>query len=81
MLNPRGSELYAADYGRIKVVVHNKIAIDHPSRSEREPVHLIPGATVYTHATHSVLDWFAFSLWNNGSLIRALSLSLDHGVD
>jgi hypothetical protein len=29
---------------------------------------------------HSVVDWFAFAHWNNGRLVRSLSLSPDSGI-
>jgi hypothetical protein len=39
------------------------------------------GRTVYLHAMHSVVDWFAFAVWRaDGELGRALSMSPDSGV-
>jgi hypothetical protein len=35
---------------------------------------------VYLHAMHSVVDWCAFAKWNNGNLVRSLSLSPDSGI-
>ena len=29
---------------------------------------------------HSVVDWFAYARWVNGTLVRSLSLSPDSGV-
>ena len=29
---------------------------------------------------HSVVDWFAFATWENGTLTRSLSLSPDSGI-
>ena len=29
---------------------------------------------------HSVVDWFAYATWRNGTLVRSLSLSPDSGV-
>ena len=36
--------------------------------------------TVYLHAMHSVVDWFACALWINGQLVRSLSLSPGSGI-
>ena len=38
------------------------------------------GRYVYLHAMHSVVDWFAYAIWKDGELIRALSVSPDNGV-
>ena len=39
-----------------------------------------PAGTAYLHAMHSAVDWFAFALWENGRLVRSLSLSPDSGI-
>lgn len=38
------------------------------------------GRAVTVHAMHSVVDWFAFAVWRDGTLVRALSASPDAGV-
>jgi hypothetical protein len=35
---------------------------------------------VYFHAMHSVVDWFAYAIWEKGILKRSLSLSPDFGI-
>lgn len=32
------------------------------------------------HGMHSVVDWLAFAIWDNGTLVRSLSLSPNSGV-
>ncbi|MFD4655933.1 DUF6928 family protein [Kitasatospora sp. NPDC058444] len=32
------------------------------------------------HAMHSVVDWLAFGVWEDGRLVRSLSLSPDSGI-
>ena len=32
------------------------------------------------HGMHSVSDWLCFAVWENGSLVRALSVSPDGGI-
>jgi hypothetical protein len=55
-----------------------EFGIDYPSKL---PVSFIRGhGTVYLHAMHSVVDWFAFAKWNNGHLVRSLSLSPESGI-
>ena len=38
------------------------------------------GRTLYLHAMHSVVDFFAYAVWRDGKLERALSLSPDSGI-
>jgi hypothetical protein len=60
------------------VLAAKEFGIDHPSKL---PVSFIRGrGTVYLHAMHSVIDWFAFAQWTNGQLVRSLSLSPDSGI-
>lgn len=56
------------------------VAIDHPSRLAREFLDAAAGRTVYLHAMHSVVVWFAYAIWREGRLERALSLPPDSGI-
>ena len=42
----------------------------------------LPGAgrRVILHAMHSVVDWLAFAVWEDGILTRSLSVSPDSGI-
>jgi hypothetical protein len=54
--------------------------IDNPSRL---PAHLVEagrGRRLVLHAMHSVVDWLAFAVWEDGRLVRSLSLSPGNGV-
>jgi hypothetical protein len=54
--------------------------LDRPSQL---PAHLVDasmGRTLYLHAMHSAVDWFAFAVWRDGALVRSLSLSPEDGV-
>jgi len=60
------------------VIAAKEFGIDYPSKL---PVSFIRGhGAVYLHAMHSVVDWFAFAQWNNGHLVRSISLSPDSGI-
>ena len=76
-LNPAKREMFVADYGGLRIVAHNDLSGDFPSKIAprwRDPS---LGKTAYVHATHSVVDWFAYAIWHDGELRRALSLSSD----
>ena len=51
-----------------------------PSKVDRRWLDPTLGRTAYVHVTHSGVDWFAFSLWRKGRLVRSLSVSPDGGV-
>lgn len=77
---PPSDEIYVGSFGVIAVVAAEDFAPDYPSRLEEE--FLAPGKdqTVYLHAMHSAVDWFAFAVWKNGMLQRSLSLSPRSGL-
>lgn len=64
----------------VDVLCDQALMLDRPSQL---PAHLVDasmGRTLYLHAMHSVVDWFAFAVWRDGALVRSLSLSPDDGV-
>ena len=79
-LNPDERELLVGCYPGLRIVAHDDLGGDYPSKID--PLWLDPslGHNVYLHATHSVVDLFAFGLWREGKLIRSLSVSPDNGV-
>src|SRR5262249_10888932 len=47
------------------------------------PPHLLrlgDGRRTVLHAMHSVVDWLAFAIWEDGALVRSLSLDPDSGI-
>jgi hypothetical protein len=78
--NPPDDEIVVGCFPGVSIVAAAEFGIDYPSQLPiefREPNF---GNTVYLHAMHSVVDWFAFAVWQNGSLQRSLSLSPDSGI-
>jgi hypothetical protein len=75
---PPDDEVHAGCFPRVSVVAAKEFGIDYPSKL---PVSFIRSrGTVYLHAMHSAVDWFAFAQWTNGQLLRSLSLSPDSGI-
>lgn len=62
----------------LNIVVASEVAIDRPSNL---PTKFISkdGLTIL-HAMHSVVDWSAFAVWEDGVLRRSLSVAPDSGV-
>lgn len=75
-----GDEVLVGCYPRVAIVVAAEVAVDRPSMLDRRFLEAAGGGRVVLHAMHSVVDWFAFGLWEDGRLIRSLSLSPDSGV-
>lgn len=80
LLNPGKREIFVGVYGDLKIVAHEDLANDYPSRIGGNWNNAELGSTAYIHATHSVVDWCAFSLWQRGKLVRTLSVSPDGGI-
>ena len=79
-LNPDNSQIFAGCYGGVRIIAHDELSNEFPSKIDQRWVGPPLGATAYMHVMHSVVDWFAFGLWRDGRLIRALSVSSDDGI-
>lgn len=78
--NPPDNELYAGCFPGVSVVAAEEFGIDYPSRLQQRFIDAGRDGTIYLHAMHSVVDWFAFAVWVKGKLVRSLSLSPDSGI-
>ncbi len=78
--NPPDDELVIGSVSGVSIVAAKEFAIDRPSQLPERFLSLAPAGTTYLHAMHSAVDWFAFAVWENGKLIRSLSLSPDSGI-
>jgi hypothetical protein len=79
-LNPEDGEIYVAAYPGLTIVSTSDAAEDYPSLISGTLRDAVPARQVSLHAMHSVVDWFAFAIWTDGTLCRALSLSPDAGI-
>lgn len=77
--NPPDGEIYAGCFSGVSVLAAKEFGGDYPSRLPRRYIDA-GGGTVILHAMHSVVDWFAFGVWKQGQLQRALSMSPDSGI-
>ena len=79
-LNPYDGEIHVADYGGLRIVAHESLGLDDPAQIDPRWIDPSLGRTAFVLGTHSVVDWFAFGLWRDGRLIRALSCNSDEGL-
>jgi hypothetical protein len=77
---PPDDELYVGRFPMVSIVAAKEFGIDYPSRLPASFISYGDSGTIYLHAMHSVVDWFAFAQWTGGRLIRSLSLSPDSGI-
>ena len=74
--NPDDGTVYAAVWPHAALVCTGAVALDRPSGLDPRFLAEGRGRTVYVHAMHSVVDWFAFGVWGpDGQLRRSLSVS------
>ncbi|MBF8171751.1 hypothetical protein IW294_13430 [Streptomyces olivaceus] len=76
---PKGT-VYAASWPGVKVIGDQSLMIDTPSKLPEHLVAASAGRRLVLHAMHSAVDWLAFAVWEDGRLVRSLSLSPDSGI-
>ena len=72
---PRGIA-YAASFRSADIICDQAFMLDYPSRLPPHLVALGAGRRLILHTMHSVVDFFAFAVWEDGTLRRALSMAL-----
>jgi hypothetical protein len=77
---PLDAEVVAGCFPGLTIIAAKEFGIDFPSQLPARFINACPDHTVYLHAMHSAVDWFAYAIWENGQLQRALSLSPDSGI-
>lgn len=77
---PGSNTVQIANLGELLVVATEEVAIDNPSKISSRFISFSNYKYIYIFAMHSGSDWFAFSVWDNKTLIRSLSISPDSGI-
>ncbi|WDO05650.1 hypothetical protein ME763_08240 [Streptomyces murinus] len=77
---PANGTVYAAAWPGVEVVCDQSVMIGAPSELPDRLVAASAGRRLVLHAMHSVVDWHAFAVWEDGRLVRSLSLSPDNGI-
>ncbi|WP_067272607.1 DUF6928 family protein [Mitsuaria sp. 7] len=78
--NPPDPLMFIGCFPGVAVIAASEFAIDHPSQLPGRFLDIAGKRRITLHAMHSVVDWFAFAVWEDGRLIRSLSLSPDSGI-
>src|SRR5262249_15989984 len=77
---PPGEEVDIGCFPGVSILAAKDFGIDYPSKLPAPFISAGGSGTIYLHAMHSVVDWFAFAQWINGKLARSLSLSPESGI-
>ena len=78
---PPDDTTYATVLAGAELVCDQRLALDRPSEL---PEHLLAagaGRRIIMHGMHSVVDWLCFAVWEDGRLVRSLSLSPSGGIE
>lgn len=77
---PHNRSIYVGCFPGLSIVAAGEFALDYPSRLRASYLNAPPGSTVYLHVMQSVVDHFAYAIWEKGELVRSLSLCPDKGI-
>jgi len=80
MTCPDDQTIIAGCFPGLTILAASELGLDYPSQLDKRLVDAVPGTNTYLHCMHSVVDWFAYAIWEHGTLVRSLSLSPDHGI-
>lgn len=71
---------YAAVLAGAELYCDRRLVLDRPSELPEHLRRAGVGRRIIMHGMHSVVDWLGFAVWEDGVLIRSLSVSPDGGV-
>ncbi|GAA1421963.1 DUF6928 family protein [Catellatospora coxensis] len=63
-----------------EIFCDRRLVLDRPSELPEHVLALGAGRRIVMHGMHSVVDWLCFAVWEDGRLVRSLSLSPDSGI-
>jgi hypothetical protein len=78
--NPPDDITYATVLAGAELLCDGRLVLDRPSELPEHLRKLGTGRRIVMHGMHSVVDWLCFAVWEDGVLVRALSLSPDSGI-
>jgi hypothetical protein len=77
---PPGNDLIAGCFPGVAILAAKEFGNDYPSKLDRRFVGLTGTKKTYLFAMHSVVDFFAYAIWESGVLRRSLSISPESGI-
>lgn len=77
---PPDDVTYAIRLAGADLLCDRRLVLDRPSELPEHLRTLGAGKRIVMHGMHSVVDWLCFAVWEDGTLVRSLSLSPDEGI-
>ncbi|MGW5351741.1 DUF6928 family protein [Streptomyces sp. NPDC004031] len=77
---PANGTAFAGSWPGLDLVCDKGVMLDFPSQLPARLVEASRGRRLVLHAMHSVVDWLAFAVWEDGVLVRSLSVSPEGGI-
>jgi hypothetical protein len=71
---------YALALPEVDLVCDRRLTLDRPSTLPGHLLRLGAGRRIILHGMHSGSDWLGFAVWEDGRLVRSLSVSPDGGI-
>ncbi|TYB34148.1 hypothetical protein FXF50_28855 [Micromonospora sp. AP08] len=71
---------YATKLAGVELCCDRRLVLDRPSELPEHLRRAGAGRRIVMHGMHSVVDWLCFAVWEDGELVRSLSLSPDGGI-
>lgn len=80
-VRPPDDITYATALAGVDLYCDRRLVFDRPSELPKRLLELGAGRRIVMHGMDSVVDWLCFAVWEDGRLIRSLSLSPRRGVE
>ncbi|GAA2558626.1 hypothetical protein GCM10010435_32110 [Winogradskya consettensis] len=77
---PPDDVTYVAMLPGAELLCDRRLILDRPSELPEDLLRAGAGRRIVMHGMHSVSDWLGFAVWDDGVLVRSLSLSPDSGI-
>jgi len=77
---PPDDTSYATVLAGAELFCDRRLVCDRPSQLPARLLRAGADRRIIMHGMHSVSDWLCFAVWENGSLVRSLSVSPDGGI-
>jgi hypothetical protein len=71
---------YATVLAGAELFCDRRLVYDPPSQLPARLLRAAGDRRIIMHGMHSVSDWLCFAVWEDGSLVRSLSVSPDSGI-
>lgn len=79
-VNPPPGVTYAAVFPGASILSDTRFRIDLPSALPEHWRTAVPSRRVFLHGMDSTVDWLGFAVWEDGVIVRSVSVSPGDGV-